>query len=50
MFELVAAALDHELLFGRFTTTSPTSDVDLIADLTEQSLQVLGATPTEQAD
>jgi AcrR family transcriptional regulator len=42
MFELIAAALDHELLFGRFTTTSPTDDMGLVADLTEQSLQVLG--------
>jgi AcrR family transcriptional regulator len=42
MFELVAAALDHELLFGRFTSTSPTSDVDLVADLTAQCHQVLG--------
>ncbi|MEJ5254618.1 MAG: TetR/AcrR family transcriptional regulator [Acidimicrobiales bacterium] len=42
MFELVAATLDHELLFGRFTTTSPESDLDLIAELTWQSRQILG--------
>jgi AcrR family transcriptional regulator len=42
MYELVTAVLDHELLFGRFTTTTPTSDVELVAELTEQSLAVLG--------
>jgi AcrR family transcriptional regulator len=42
IFELVSATLDHELMFGRFTTTSPANDVELIAELTEQSLQVLG--------
>lgn len=42
MFELVSATLDHELLFGRFTTTSPTTDLDLVTDLTEQCLHVLG--------
>jgi AcrR family transcriptional regulator len=42
MFELVAAMLDHELLFGRFTTTSPACDHDLIAELTERSWRVLG--------
>lgn len=41
-FELVLATLDHELLFGRFTATSPTNDVDLVADLTDQCLHVLG--------
>lgn len=41
-FELVATTLDHELLFGRFTSTSPASDVELVADLTERCLQVLG--------
>jgi AcrR family transcriptional regulator len=50
MFELVAASLDHELLFGRFTTTSPTSDVDLVADLTAQSLHVLGVTDPHEAE
>lgn len=45
MFELVAATLDHELMFGRFTETSPATDVDLVAELTEQSLQVLGLPP-----
>lgn len=43
MFELVSKTLDHELLFGRFTTTSPCSDIDLVQDLTRQCLQVLGA-------
>jgi AcrR family transcriptional regulator len=50
MFELVAAALDHELLFGRFTATSPTSDVDLVADLTAQSLHVLGVAEPDEAE
>ncbi len=43
IFELVAATLDHELLFGRFTTTSPPSDAVLIDELTEQCLGVVGA-------
>jgi AcrR family transcriptional regulator len=42
VFELVSATLDHELLFGRFTTTHPTSDLELIAELTDQSLHILG--------
>lgn len=42
MFEIVSATLDHELLFGQFTTTSPKSDVQLVAELTEQCLNVLG--------
>ena len=42
MFELVAATLDHELLFGRFTTTSPPSDIELAAELTDQCLHLLG--------
>ena len=42
MFELVSATLDHELLFGRFTTTSPPSDGQLIAELATQCLTVLG--------
>ena len=53
MFELVAATLDHELLFGRFTTTSPPSDVELAAELTDQCLHLLGVpagAPSEQAD
>ena len=45
VFELVSATLDHELLFGRFTTTGPTSDGELIDDLTSRSLQVLGVRP-----
>jgi len=43
-FELVAARLDHELLFGRFTETSPDNDAELVAELTDQCLHVLGAT------
>jgi AcrR family transcriptional regulator len=42
MFELVSATLDHELMFGRFTTTSPTNDVALVVELTEQCSRVLG--------
>lgn len=42
MFELVAATLDHELLFGRFTTTHPDSDLDLVEELIGQSMHVLG--------
>lgn len=42
IFELVSATLDHELMFGRFTTTSPTNDFGLVRELTEQSLRVLG--------
>ncbi len=46
MFELVAATLDHELLFGRFTTTSPTCDHELIAELTARCQAVLGVQAT----
>jgi AcrR family transcriptional regulator len=42
MFEMISATLDHELMFGRFTTTSPTTDADLVDELTEQCLGVLG--------
>jgi AcrR family transcriptional regulator len=42
LFELVSATLDHELLFGRFTSTSPASDHELVVDLTDRCLQVLG--------
>ncbi len=42
MFELVSATLDHELLFGRFTTTSPPSDVELTLELTDLCLTLLG--------
>jgi AcrR family transcriptional regulator len=45
MFEMLAATLDHELMFGRFTTTSPTDDVGLMAELSEQCFQVLGVEP-----
>jgi AcrR family transcriptional regulator len=44
MYELVTAMLDHELLFGRFTTTAPASDVALVAELTQQCLAILGVT------
>lgn len=44
-FELIVATLDEALLFGRFTSTSPASDLALVADLTEQCLNVLGAVP-----
>lgn len=45
MFELVAATLDHELLFGRFTATSPSTDAALVAELTDQCLHVLRVRP-----
>ncbi len=41
MFELVAARLDHELLFGRFTITHPESDLELIEELVDQCCAVL---------
>jgi AcrR family transcriptional regulator len=47
MFELVAAALDQELLFGRFTSTSPANDVELVDELTRRCLHVLGLPPPE---
>lgn len=50
MFELVAATLDHELLFGRFTTTSPQSDAELVQELTDQCLHVLGVRVPEPAE
>lgn len=46
LFELVAATLDHELLFGSFTVTSPTSDGELICELTDRCLRILGITGT----
>jgi hypothetical protein len=42
VFEMISATLDHELLFGRFTTTFPTSDVELIDQLTDQAMSILG--------
>ncbi len=42
LFELVASTLDHELLFGRFTPTSPVSDVELQRELTDRGLALLG--------
>jgi AcrR family transcriptional regulator len=50
MYETVTAVLDHELLFGRFTTTIPSSDVELVAELTEQCLAVLGARTPEPVE
>jgi AcrR family transcriptional regulator len=50
MFEVVTAVLDHELLFGRFTATMPSSDVELVAELTEQSLAVLGVRTPEPVE
>lgn len=55
-FELVVATLDHELLFGRFTTTSPGDDRQLVDELAEQARAVLGigveheAAPAVRAD
>jgi AcrR family transcriptional regulator len=43
MYETIASMLDHEVLFGRFTATAPETDVELVAELTEQCLAVLGA-------
>ena len=47
MFEMVAATLDQELLFGRFTATSPDSDLDLARELTDRSLRILSVTTTQ---
>lgn len=49
-FELVAATLDHELLFGRFTTTAPQSDPALVAELTGRCLRLLGLQEPEPAE
>lgn len=49
MFEVVSATLDHELLFGRFTTTFPESDVDLVDQLSDQCRHVLGLQAPEPA-
>lgn len=46
MFELVSATLDQELLFGRFTTTRSSLDLDLVAELTDHCLHVMGVIPT----
>jgi AcrR family transcriptional regulator len=42
-FELMVATLDHELLFGRFTTTSPHDDRQLVDELARQACWILGA-------
>lgn len=47
MFVMISATLDQELLFGRFTTTSPRSDVELVESLREQCTRILGLVPTE---
>jgi len=47
MFEMVTATLDHELLYGRFTVTSPSTDRELSDDLTGRALAVLGAAPVD---
>jgi AcrR family transcriptional regulator len=47
MFEMLVATLDHELLYGRFTITSPSTDGELIEDLTGRALAVLGAAPAD---
>jgi AcrR family transcriptional regulator len=50
MFELVSATLDHELLFGRFTTTHPESDLVLVEELVSQCNHVLGLDAPVDAD
>jgi|GEM_PF-1274684 len=45
VFEMVAATLDHELLYGRLTLTSPRTDGELIDQLIARSLDLLGAGP-----
>lgn len=47
MFEQLTATLDHELLYGRFTLTSPATDGELIDELTIRALRVLGAAPAD---
>jgi AcrR family transcriptional regulator len=42
VFETVSATLDHELLYGRLTVTSPATDGELIEDLTRRCLDLLG--------
>lgn len=48
VFEMIVATLDHELLYGRFTATSPATDGELIDDLIRRSLDLLGAAPAEE--
>lgn len=47
MFVMISATLDQELLFGRFTTTSPRSDVELVDELYEQCNRILGLVPVD---
>lgn len=42
MFEIMTTTLEHELLFGQFTKSSPGSDADLTKDITERCLSALG--------
>lgn len=44
MFELIVAVLDHELLFGRLTRTSPRSDHEICREITDQALHAIGMT------
>lgn len=41
-YELIASRLDHELLFGPFTTTHPQTDAELIEELLDQAFHLLG--------
>lgn len=42
IFEIMTTTLEHELLFGQFTKSSPESDADVIKDITERCLSILG--------
>lgn len=42
VFELVSSTLDHELLYGRLTRTSPQTDGELIDELIVRSFDLLG--------
>ena len=48
-FELVASTLDHELLYGRLTRTSPRTDGELIDELTTRCLDLLGISSVAHA-
>lgn len=47
MFETVSATLDHELLFGRFTTTQVGTDAELQAELVDRCLHILRVLPSD---
>jgi len=49
MFERYTAVLDHELLFGHFTTTASLDDADLERELVEQSFFALGISAEQTA-